>query len=156
MNRLKLFCKINHPQCLRSHWLRWHHASVVNNMPYCVISKSTTRQTHVSIVNNYRDTCQCSQRLCQHTVDSFTLEKKKLRTKETKKLIWFLTYCFLTLQSYIFAKTKHFGKPFLPVHIGPRSNLLSQNNDRKSSDTVPLRCFIYKKPWTKKIMAQTC
>ena len=26
----------------------------------------------------------------------------------------------------IFSKTKKFAKPFLPVHMGPRSNLLSK------------------------------
>ena len=36
------------------------------------------------------------------------------------------TACSRTLQSNIFAKTKKFSKPFLSVHIGPRSNLLKK------------------------------
>ena len=36
-------------------------------------------------------------------------------------------------------KNKKVAKPFLPVHMGPRSNLLSQKNGKKSRDTVPLR-----------------
>ena len=54
-----------------------------------------------------------------------------------------LTPDFLTLRSNISAKTKNFVKPLLPVHMGPRSYLFSQNkwskiNGRKSCDTVPL------------------
>ena len=30
-------------------------------------------------------------------------------------------------------------QPFLPVHMGPRSNLLSKKIGQKSRDTVPLR-----------------
>ena len=37
--------------------------------------------------------------------------------------------------------TKKFAKPFLSVHMGPRSNLLSKNC-RKSRDTVPLILFL--------------
>ena len=44
---------------------------------------------------------------------------------------------FQTLRSNIFAKTKKFANTFLPVHMGPWSNLLS-NNGQKSRDTVPL------------------
>ena len=39
----------------------------------------------------------------------------------------------------IFAKTKTFAKPFLPVHMGPRWNLLSKKNGQKSRDNVPLK-----------------
>ena len=35
-------------------------------------------------------------------------------------------------------KRKIFAKPFLPVHMGPRSNLLRKKNGQKSRDTVPL------------------
>ena len=45
---------------------------------------------------------------------------------------------FRTLQSNIFAKTKKFAKPFLFVHRGPRSSLLSKKMVRKSRNTVPL------------------
>ena len=38
----------------------------------------------------------------------------------------------------IFVKTKKFVKPSSPVHIGPRSNLLSQKMVKKTRDTVPL------------------
>ena len=31
------------------------------------------------------------------------------------------------------------AKPFLPVHMGPMLNLLSEKNGQKSCDTVPLR-----------------
>ena len=43
---------------------------------------------------------------------------------------------FRTLQSNVFAKTKKFMKPFSPVPMGSRLNLLSQKNVRKSRDTV--------------------
>ena len=46
--------------------------------------------------------------------------------------------CCCALRSNIFAKTKKFAKPFLPVRLGPRSNLLRSKNGRKSRDTVPL------------------
>ena len=46
---------------------------------------------------------------------------------------------FLSLQLNIFAKTKKFVKPFLPVHTGPRSNLLSPKNYLKYRDAVPLK-----------------
>ena len=45
---------------------------------------------------------------------------------------------FRTLQLNIFAKTIKFMNLFLPVHMGPRSNLLSQKKWSKSRDTVPL------------------
>ena len=46
---------------------------------------------------------------------------------------------FAEKRSNIFAKTKKFAKPFLHVHLGPRSNLLSkQNNSQKFHDIVPL------------------
>ena len=35
--------------------------------------------------------------------------------------------------------TKKFTKPCLPVHMGPRMNLLSKKISQKSLDTVPLR-----------------
>ena len=38
----------------------------------------------------------------------------------------------------IFAKMKKFAKPFLPVHPGPRSKLLSKKGS-KTCDTVPLK-----------------
>ena len=44
---------------------------------------------------------------------------------------------FRTLRSNISAKTKNFAKPFLPVQLGLRSNILSQKG-QKSRDTVPL------------------
>ena len=37
---------------------------------------------------------------------------------------------FQTLRSNIFAKTKNFAKPFLPVHMGPRSNILSKKKSK--------------------------
>ena len=37
-----------------------------------------------------------------------------------------IDYADATFFANIFAKTKMFAKPFLPVHIGPRSNLLSK------------------------------
>ena len=46
---------------------------------------------------------------------------------------------FLNMSSNILAKTKKFVKPFLPVHIGPKSNLISIKNGKKSCDPVPLR-----------------
>ena len=46
---------------------------------------------------------------------------------------------FRTLQLNIFAKAKKVTKPFLPVCIGPRSNLLSKIKCRKSRGTVPLK-----------------
>ena len=45
---------------------------------------------------------------------------------------------FQTLRPNIFPKTKKFAKPFVPVHLGPRWNILSKNNGRKSRDAVPL------------------
>ena len=36
-------------------------------------------------------------------------------------------------------ENENFVKPFLPVHMGPRSNCLSQKNSQKSRDTVPLK-----------------
>ena len=42
-----------------------------------------------------------------------------------------------TVTEFFDTKTKKFAKPFLPVHFGPRSNLLSQKNGQKSCDTVP-------------------
>ena len=41
---------------------------------------------------------------------------------------------------------KKLKKLFLPVHMGPSSNLISQNNGKKSRDTVPLR-WILKTLW---------
>ena len=35
-------------------------------------------------------------------------------------------------------KNEKVRKPFLPVHMGPRPNLLSKKNGQKSRDTVPL------------------
>ena len=49
-----------------------------------------------------------------------------------KKDVW-------SLRSNIFVKTKKFPKLFWPVHMGPRSNLLSKQIGQKSRDTVPLR-----------------
>ena len=46
-----------------------------------------------------------------------------------------VTLDFRSLRSDIFAKTKMFAKPFLPVS----SNLLSQKNCEKSCDIVPLK-----------------
>ena len=46
---------------------------------------------------------------------------------------------FQTLRSNISAKSKNFAKPFLPDHMGPRSNLLSPKKGRKSRDIVPLK-----------------
>ena len=46
---------------------------------------------------------------------------------------------FRTLPLNIFEKTKKFAKPFSPVHMGLRSNLLSNKNGRKSRETVTLR-----------------
>ena len=45
---------------------------------------------------------------------------------------------FQTLRPNIFPKTKKFAKPFVPVNLGPRWNILSKNNGRKSRDAVPL------------------
>ena len=42
-----------------------------------------------------------------------------------------------TVTEFFDTKTKKFAKPCLPVHFGPRSNLLSQKNGQKSCDTVP-------------------
>ena len=36
-------------------------------------------------------------------------------------------------------KMKKFAKPFSPVHMEPRSNLLSKKMVNKSRDTVPLK-----------------
>ena len=36
-------------------------------------------------------------------------------------------------------KTKMFAKPFWPVPMGPRSNLLSKKNGKNSRDTTTLR-----------------
>ena len=41
-------------------------------------------------------------------------------------------------RSNIFAKTKKFAKPFLPVHMGPRSNLLSKKKMVKNLVTLSL------------------
>ena len=38
-------------------------------------------------------------------------------------------------------RTKKLTKPFSPVHMGPRSNLLSQKNSLKSRDTVPFNSW---------------
>ena len=53
---------------------------------------------------------------------------------------------FQTLRSNIFAKYEKFVKPFLPVHMGLRLNLLSKNNNsRKFRDAVPLlECLVHK------------
>ena len=51
--------------------------------------------------------------------------------------IWKCPYLKKDFQSNFFAKTKKFAKPFSPVHMASKSNLLSKN-DRKSRDTVPL------------------
>ena len=49
------------------------------------------------------------------------------------------THNFRTLLSNIFTQTKKFAKPFLPVNMGPRQNLLSkEKKGKKSRDTVPL------------------
>ena len=45
---------------------------------------------------------------------------------------------FRTLRSNIFAKTKMFAKLFLPVHIGPRSNILSKTNNGPNSCGIVL------------------
>ena len=67
----------------RSCLLRWHSNSISMVIDYAdtVSAWSTTTRTRVSVVNDYKDTCQRSQRLRWHTVNYFTLEKKKLRTK---------------------------------------------------------------------------
>ena len=39
-------------------------------------------------------------------------------------------------------KTKKCAKSFLPVYMGPRSNLLSKKNGQKSRDTVPFKVLI--------------
>ena len=38
---------------------------------------------------------------------------------------------FCTLKSNIFAKTKKFAKPFLPIHLGPRQSLLNKKIEVK-------------------------
>ena len=43
------------------------------------------------------------------------------------------------MQSNIITKTKNFAKPFLSVHMGPRSNLLSPKNAKKSRATATLK-----------------
>ena len=53
-------------------------------------------------------------------------------------LVTMRTCNFRTLRSNIFAKTIKFVKLFLPVHMGPMSNLLSKENGQKFCDTVPL------------------
>ena len=53
---------------------------------------------------------------------------KKFKTRYQKKNL-----DLQTLRSNIFAK------PCLPVHMWPRSNLLSQKNGQKFRDTVTLR-----------------
>ena len=80
--------------------------------------------------------CRHSQRLRRHGT---------IRQKEEFRCVQRLCRClrsrtahFRTLLSNISAKTKNFAKLFLPVHMGPRSNLLSQENGRKSCDTVPV------------------
>ena len=44
-----------------------------------------------------------------------------------------------TFFANIFAKTKKFAKLSLPVHMGPRSNLLGKTKVKKSRDAVPLK-----------------
>ena len=41
-----------------------------------------------------------------------------------------------------FPNTKKFAKIFLPVHMGPRTNILSKKMFKKSRDTVPLMQMI--------------
>ena len=102
--------------CQRSQRLRGHCVSVVNNYADIVSGNYFTlekvKKTHKKVVNVTTLTrCQRSQRLRGH--------------------------CVSVVNDY--AKTKKFAKPFLPVHMGLRSNLLSQKNVKKSCDTVPLR-----------------
>ena len=51
------------------------------------------------------------------------------------------TRFFELLRSNIFAKTKKFAKPFLPVHMGPRTNFFAKKNGQKSRGTVLLSAF---------------
>ena len=83
-----------------------------------IIYRVLTMLTCACVVVDYADTCPCSQR--PHSVSAVN------------------DYADTRFFANFFSKTKSFTKPFLPVHMGPRSNLLSQKNVQKSRDTVPL------------------
>ena len=138
-------------------WLRWH------TWNYFTLKKVKTNKKCNFIFSKIA--CQSSRWLCGHIndyVDTFwklwrlltdfkgTLRQKKVfgcvYTSNGNNLkIWkppYLKNDFLSLWSNIFVKTKKFPKLFWPVHMGPRSNLLSKQNGQKSRDTVPFRVHL--------------
>ena len=98
---------------LRSCWLRWHGVSIVNDHADMVSVKSMTTPTW----------CQCSQQPRWHRVSVVNNYR---------------IHICLQIFTNIFAKTKNFAKPFLPVPMGPRWSLF-RKKCRKSCDSVPLR-----------------
>ena len=68
-----------------------------------------------------------------------------------KTLTRFPSRCWLSWQGVSvvvdYAKTKKFAKPFLSVHMGLRSNILSKKMDKKTRDTVPLILSAFISRW---------
>ena len=121
--------------------LRWHSVSIVNDYTDTMSAWLTTALTP----------CQLSQQLRGHQHSHWLrrhMSAKSMTIMIHGKLFskimgprsgWLRGNAIFELcELNIFAKTKKFSKLFLPVYIGPRSNMLSKKICRKSRDTVPL------------------
>ena len=112
---------------------------VVNNDVDTVSAQSKTKRTWTRLRGYFLKTLNASHRTQRYnqakqvTWMQISVSKEKIACSTTR------TCDFRMLVSNIFTKTKKFAKWFLPVHMRPRSNLLSKKV-RKSRYIVSLIC----------------
>ena len=130
--------------CPRSRWLRWHFVSKVNDYtPIHHWLRGPFLKT-LQVSHRFQRNMQAKKKFgCVYTANSNNLKIWKpahlKKNSGIRVVVDYGTPDFRSLRPNIFAKTKNFAKPFLTVHMGSRSNLLSQKNCLKSRDTVPLK-----------------
>ena len=130
-------------KCLRSHWCVHVFVDYADTVSAQLLTMPTP--------------CPRGQQLCQHRVSvvidyteslTWCLRSRWLRWHCVGIVIDHADTVWRSQQlsrhrfvANIFVIMKEFAKPFLPVHMGPRS-ILSKTNFQKSRDTVPLRSFL--------------